>query len=64
VTAQNLAAALCKANAAYRDRLGWRKMQLNGMATDVSWDNRASQYLDLYKELFGIANLTEDIGRH
>lgn len=64
VTAQNLAATLSRANAAYRDRLGWRKMQLNAMATDVSWDNRASQYLDLYKELLGITGLTEAIGRH
>lgn len=53
VTMQNLAAALCSANAAYRDRQGWREMQLNGMATDVSWDSRASQYSDLYKEVLG-----------
>ena len=51
VTEKTLASALCTANTAYRDRLGWREMQLNGMATDVSWDSRASQYADLYQEL-------------
>lgn len=54
VTAQTLAAALVRVNAAYRDRLGWRTIQLNGMATDVSWNSRANQYLDLYQELLGI----------
>ena len=51
VTAQNLAAALHNVIAAYRDRLGWREMQLNGMSVDVSWDGRASEYLDLYHVL-------------
>jgi starch synthase len=54
VTAQNLAAALRNASAAYRDRLGWRELQLNGMSQDVSWDSRANQYADLYRELLGI----------
>lgn len=56
VTAQNLAAALRNASAAYRDRLGWRKLQLNGMSQDVSWDSRANQYADLYRELLGITS--------
>jgi starch synthase len=56
VTAQNLAAALRNASAAYRDRLGWRELQLNGMSQDVSWDSRANQYSDLYRELLGITS--------
>jgi glycogen synthase len=39
-------------------------MQLNGMAADVSWDSRASQYRDLYQKLLGISGLTGAIGRH
>jgi starch synthase len=53
VTAQNLDQALRNANAAYRDRLGWRELQLNGMSQDVSWDSRANQYANLYRELLG-----------
>ena len=55
VTAQNLAGALRRANAAYRDRLGWREIQLNGMSQDLSWKSRAGRYLDLYRELLGVA---------
>jgi starch synthase len=54
VTAQNLAAALYDVIAAYRDRLGWREMQLNGMSADVSWESRASEYSDLYHEVLRI----------
>ena len=64
VTAQQLAAALSSASTAYRARPGWRTMQLNGMAANVSWDSRASQYRDLYQELLGISGLTGAIGRH
>jgi hypothetical protein len=46
VTTQNLADALRRANAAYRDRLGWHELQLNGMSQDVSWNSRAGQYYE------------------
>jgi starch synthase len=51
VTSDNLAAILRRANEMFRDRPAWRKMQLNGMSTDVSWRGRAGRYADLYREL-------------
>jgi starch synthase len=53
VTMENLAAALSNANALFRDKPAWKKIQLNGMSTDVSWRSRASQYADLYREVAG-----------
>ena len=35
----------------YRDAQAWARLQLNGMATDVSWRNSAGAYADLYREL-------------
>jgi starch synthase len=55
VTAENLAGALRRANvlfnASFHDTSAWRRMQRNGMTTDVSWRNRASQYADLYRRV-------------
>jgi starch synthase len=56
VTAENLAVALRRASASFNaassdDASPWRRMQRNGMATDVSWRNRASQYAGLYRDL-------------
>ncbi len=31
----------------------WRRMQLNGMAQDNSWERRAGDYDDLYRRLRG-----------
>lgn len=54
VTTENLAAALRRANALFRDKAAWKKIQLNGMSTDVSWRSRASQYARLYREIAGV----------
>ena len=35
----------------HRDPEAWRRFQLNGMATDVSWRRSAKVYADLYREL-------------
>jgi starch synthase len=51
VTAENLAGALHKANISFRDKQAWRALQHNGMSTDVSWRNRASQYAALYRDV-------------
>ena len=51
VIAENLAGALRKANVAFSDRQTWRRLQHNGMSTDVSWRNRASQYAALYRDV-------------
>ncbi|MEA2088502.1 MAG: glycogen/starch synthase [Patescibacteria group bacterium] len=38
-------------NLYYNDKKSWKKIQLNGIKSDFSWDNSAKQYLDLYKKL-------------
>jgi starch synthase len=51
VTTGNLADALRRAHAAFQDKVAWRQIQQNGMATDVSWRDRASRYAALYREI-------------
>ena len=46
--AGELAAAVERALAAYRDRSAWRAMQERGMRQDWSWSRAARRYLDLY----------------
>lgn len=50
-TDETLAGALRRARKTFHDKQVWRKLQLNGMSTDVSWPNRASQYAALYREV-------------
>ena len=50
-TDETLAGALHRARKSFHDKQVWRKLQLNGMSTDVSWRNRASQYAALYREV-------------
>ncbi|UCF52527.1 MAG: glycogen synthase GlgA [Bradyrhizobium sp.] len=51
VTAEALAGALRKANVAFHDKGVWRRLQWGGLATDVSWRNRAGDYAALYRDL-------------
>ena len=51
VTSDNLAATIRRAHAAFSDKQAWQRMQLNGMATDVSWRGRAARYAELYREI-------------
>jgi starch synthase len=51
VTDETLAGALRRASKSFQDKQGWRKLQLNGMSTDVSWRHRASRYAALYREV-------------
>ena len=51
VTSKNLSAALGRASFAFHDKAAWRQLQLNGLATDVSWRNRAGEYAALYRDL-------------
>ncbi len=46
-----LESAIRRTVALYRDPDAWRRLQLNGMATDVSWRGSAKVYADLYREL-------------
>jgi starch synthase len=51
VTSEQLASVLKHALATYNDKKAWRELQVNGMATDVSWSHRAKQYVELYRQL-------------
>ncbi len=51
VTSEQLASVLTRALATYNDKKAWRELQVNGMATDVSWSHRAKQYVKLYRQL-------------
>jgi starch synthase len=51
VTAENLAGVLQRACATFHDVAAWRRIQRNGMSTDVSWRDPASRYADLYRSL-------------
>jgi starch synthase len=51
VTSGNLSAALGRASFAFHDKPAWRQLQLAGLATDVSWRNRAGEYAALYRGL-------------
>jgi starch synthase len=51
VTTQNLTRTLRRAHATFRDKTAWRRIQQNGMSTDVSWRDRATRYAELYREI-------------
>jgi len=51
VTAENLVGVLQRANATFHDVAVWRRIQRNGMSTDVSWRNPARHYASLYSRL-------------
>lgn len=53
VTAPLLEAAIRRTVALHRAAADWRRMQRNGMATDVSWRDPARRYASLYRELTG-----------
>jgi len=49
-TAEALALALREAEALFGDADAWRKIQINGMRTDVSWRNPARRYAHLFED--------------
>jgi starch synthase len=51
VTSENLAEAISRAKALFRNKPVWQRMQQNGMAVDVSWHNSARHYADLYRQV-------------
>jgi starch synthase len=51
VTSANLSATLGRASFTFHDKATWRQLQLAGLATDVSWRNRAGEYAALYRGL-------------
>jgi len=51
VTTAALTDAVRKAQALFDDKTQWRRLQSNGMKTDVSWRRPARHYVDLYRDL-------------
>ena len=56
VTREALAAALRRTAELWSDQKSWRRVQANGMRTDVSWTGPAAQYASLYAGLLGGKN--------
>jgi len=55
-TAEALALALRQAEHFFEDKDTWRRLQLNGMSTDVSWRHPAQRYAALYREAVAARN--------
>lgn len=51
VTAAELAFAIDRAHAVWRDPPRWRRLQARAMATDVSWRHSALHYAQMYREI-------------
>jgi starch synthase len=51
VTQVSLLVAIRHAVSLWKDKKTWRKIQKNGMETDVSWSSSANSYLNMYKKL-------------
>jgi len=51
VTVELLGATVQRAIALYRDAAGWRRLQQNAMASDVSWRRSAAHYAALFREM-------------
>jgi len=51
VTVDGLAGAIARTAQLWRDGKTWRRMQSNGMATDVGWSGPAERYAKLYREV-------------
>ncbi len=57
---------MVRAQETYRNRNVWRQIQRNAMKTDFSWDNVATQYLELYEKAlyFKSEKLFQKIGSY
>jgi starch synthase len=51
VSPEVLEAAIQRTVAVFRDTPAWRRMQANGMATDVSWRDPARRYAALFRSV-------------
>jgi starch synthase len=54
VTGENLLGAIRRADAAFKERPLWRRLQANAMAKDVSWRGQAGRYAELYREIANV----------
>jgi starch synthase len=55
VTYEMMRVAIERTVALYRQPEVWKKMQANGMASDVSWTDPARRYAALFRELLPAA---------
>jgi len=46
-----LEGAIVRAASAFRDKQAWSRLQLNGMRADVSWEQPARRYAQLYRDM-------------
>ena len=51
VNYHGLAAAIARTVAIYRQAEVWRRIQRNGMASDVSWSHSGAEYAGIYRQL-------------
>lgn len=51
---ESLQSAISRALMLYREPLAWRRLQLQAMAQDFSWDASAAKYADLYTDVTGL----------
>jgi starch synthase len=49
--AQDLLEAIDRALKAFAEKEGWRRLMLNGMAKDYSWERPAREYVEVYEEV-------------
>jgi len=51
LSAEGLLAAIHRALTAFGDKGGWKKLMLNGMSRNYSWEQPAREYAALYDEV-------------
>jgi starch synthase len=56
----SLQSAIGRALSLYREPLTWRRLQLQAMAQDYSWDASAARYAALYSDVTGLAHVPAD----
>jgi starch synthase len=51
ISAEALLKAIDRALLAFQDKKGWRRLMLNGMAQNYSWEQPAWEYAAVYEEV-------------
>ena len=49
-SAEDLLKVILLALSIYKDNKGWKKLMVNGMKSDFSWERSANAYVKLYKK--------------
>ncbi|WP_330204374.1 glycogen synthase GlgA [Cyanobacterium sp. Dongsha4] len=57
--ALDLYTALIRAYEGYRFKKDWRKLQVRAMKQDFSWDKSAQKYVEIYKQIMPVVNISE-----